>query len=110
VDAEAEFVSAEDEKLTNRVSNVGLNGMFMTCDISLPVDTTGDLTLLVGGRESGPSLKAHGAVARTESSGLGIKISAADVDSLEHLRHLIIYNAEDPEKIEKEFSSHLGIK
>jgi len=110
VDVEAEFISTEDEKLTNRVSNVGLNGLFMACDTTLKIGTVGDLTLFIGGRESGLHLKAHGVVARAEDGGIGIKISALDLDSLQHLRHLILYNATDPDKIEQEFKNHFGIK
>jgi len=110
VDVDAEFISMESGTVADRVSNIGLNGMFMQCDTELPVGTVGDLTLFIGGRESGLNLKVHGVVARSDQGGMGIQISAIDVDGLEHLRHLILYNSNDSEKMEKEFDSHLGIK
>ena len=55
-------------------------------------------------------IETRGKVLRSETGTLAVEFVEIDADSYDHLRHLILSNAEDPEKAEKEFNEHWGIK
>lgn len=57
------------------------------------------------------TIRARGVVIRQLPDGCGIQFTEiVGVDSLEHLRNLIRFNAEDPVKVEHEFDEHVGLK
>lgn len=60
--------------------------------------------------ENGLLIEANGRVIRSEPGSLAIEFSELDPDSYYHLRQLILNNAVDPEKAEKEFTAHWGIR
>jgi len=46
-----------------------------------------------------------GIIARQDASGLRIAFDSVDVDSFIHLKNIVMYNASDPDVIEKEIFS-----
>ena len=69
------------------------------CEIRLHLDGS-DITV-----------HTEGHIVRCMPGGCAIQFDeVVGVDSLEHLRNLILYNAEDPAKVEQEFHDHLGLK
>ncbi|HEY6012045.1 MAG TPA: PilZ domain-containing protein [Nitrospirota bacterium] len=56
------------------------------------------------------SLRANGKVVRSAAGGLAVEFADIDLDSYHHLRNLILNNTDDPEKAEKEFTTHWGIR
>ncbi len=59
---------------------------------------------------SGSELQVGGQVARVEAEGIGIRFTEVPLDSLDDLRNLILYNSPDPDQVEREFGSNLGLK
>jgi len=55
-------------------------------------------------------IEARGSVVRSEPGTMAVHFSEVDVDSYEHLRQLILNNSDDPERAEKEFGAHWGIR
>lgn len=54
---------------------------------------------------------AQGTVVRMGPAGCAIQFTEiVGLDSLEHLRNLILFNSHDPAQIEHEFHAHLGLK
>ena len=45
-----------------------------------------------------------------DDDGMAIEFTGVPLDDLEHLRNLIRFNAEDPNAVEDEFDSHIGLK
>lgn len=61
--------------------------------------------------DSDITIRARGTVIRALPEGCGIQFTEIiGVDSLEHLRNLIRFNAEDPAQVEREFDEHVGLK
>jgi len=55
-------------------------------------------------------IEARGSIVRSEPGTVAVHFSEVDVDSYEHLRQLILNNSDDPERAEKEFGAHWGIR
>jgi hypothetical protein len=55
-------------------------------------------------------IEARGSIVRSKPGTLSVHFSEVDVDSYQHLRQLILNNSDDPERAEKEFSAHWGIR
>ena len=55
-------------------------------------------------------LEVTGKVSRVDDDGMAIEFTGVPLDDLEHLRNLIRFNAEDPNAVEDEFDSHIGLK
>ncbi len=71
----------------------------------LPVTQDEASLALVMGHEISHAIARHG------KDGCAVQIhELLGLDSYEHLRNLILYNAEDPGTAESEFGSHLGLK
>lgn len=114
VSIQVEGELAVDDAMTIRgVSrDVSLNGLFMLCDTSLPVGANCRVTLFLGDREAHTRVEAHGRVVRREDAGVGLTFTEImGLDSFEHLRNLVLYNAQDEgARVEEEFARHCGIK
>ena len=106
-------LAMDDAMTINGVSrDVSLNGLFLLCDASLPVGANCRVTLFLGDRKARTRVEAHGRVVRQEEAGVGLTFTEImGLDSFEHLRNLLLYNAQDETaRIEEELAKHCGIK
>ena len=56
-------------------------------------------------------VQARGQVVRSGPAGCSIQFTEiVGVESLEHLRNIILFNAPDPAQVEREFQAHLGLR
>ncbi len=92
------------------VQNLSLKGLYMTGYARLPVGTDCGVTLVLNGSEQLPPIELSGIVTRMDEGGVGIEFTGVDVDSLEPLRNLVMYNAEDADGIEREMEQTVGLK
>jgi hypothetical protein len=80
-----------------RIANGPAEGA--ACDVRMHLDGTGVV------------VHALGVVVRMGPAGCAIQFNEiVGLDSLEHLRNLILFNSHDPAQIEHEFHQHLGLK
>lgn len=57
------------------------------------------------------TVHARGFVVRAGPAGCALQFTEIiGLDSLEHLRNLILFNSPNPQQVEQEFRSHLGLK
>jgi len=92
-------------------SDVSLNGCFVSCPDPPPDDTTCSAILHIGGRGGSILVTARGVVIRSRNEGFALHFNELEeLESYEHLRNLIRYNATDPDQADYEFESHLGLK
>lgn len=91
--------------------DVSLCGCFVA---STETPASGDrlgVTLHIDGRGGAIRVLASAEVVRCLPGGFAVQfLELLEVDSYEHLRNLVLYNAEDPNQAETEFDSHLGLK
>ncbi len=87
---------------------LSLKGMFVNCAEQLPVGTACQITLFLG--EGDIQIQAEGQVVHSYPEGIALQFSRIlGLESFEHLRKLVLYNAPDPSLVESEFLSSTGI-
>jgi hypothetical protein len=97
--------------LTCQVRDISLNGLYLVCEHPLPVGSECRVALLLGRAEEPIQITASGTVTRVDDSGMGVEITEIiGLESFEHLRNLVLYNASQPEQVEEEFHTHIGLK
>ncbi len=83
--------------------DISLKGMFIKTDKVLTVGTPCELELILTGASTSLSLAITGKITRQGDGGLGVSFDGIDLDSYWHLKNLLLYNAQDPDALEKEF-------
>jgi len=90
---------------THRLS---MKGMLLACEERLPDGTPCGISLFLG--DGGLRIQAEGRVVRAYPEGLGLQFDRIlGLESYEHLHKLLLYNAPDPEVVEGEFETALGL-
>jgi hypothetical protein len=82
--------------------DISIKGIFVNTETKIPEGTPCDVEILLTGTSTRLALNVKGVVTRQDVSGLGIAFDAMDLDSYIHLKNIVLYNASDPENIEKE--------
>lgn len=90
------------QSVVGTLRDVAIQGAFVTCSPALALGTVVDSAIVLHGGIDDISVKARAEVVRHEESGLGIHFLEIDLDSVEHLRNIIKYNAEDPDEVLEE--------
>ncbi len=91
--------------------DVSMNGLrIATTEIVPPEGTFCEVEIVLAEAPEPVVIEARGSIVRSKPGTLAVHFSEVDVDSYEHLRQLILNNSGDPERAEKEFDAHWGIK
>ncbi len=85
--------------------DISIKGLFVNTEKRIPVGTPCDIEILLTGTSTRLALTIKGIITRQDASGLGIAFDSMDLDSYVHLKNIVLYNASDPEDIEKEMFS-----
>lgn len=96
-------------ELTGTTRDVSLGGCFLATPTPPPEDTHGTVTLTLA--DGAIEVRAHAIAIRTRPDGVALHfLELYELESYEHLRNLIRYNADDPDQADHEFGSHVGLK
>jgi len=93
------------------VLNLSLNGVLLAARPARPVEAGDacDIRLHLDGTEV--EVHALGRVVRVTGDGFAVEFTEiVGLESLDHLRNLILYNSHSPDAVEHEFHAHLGLK
>jgi hypothetical protein len=91
------------------MESLSLKGGFFRCALPPSEGARCDIRLHLEGTEVEVHTQGH--VVRQGRDGAAIQFDEiVGVDSLEHLRNLILFNSHNPAQIEQEFHDHLGLK
>ena len=93
-----------------RVMDVSINGVLLAAQVDVPKDTVCKVSLLLEGTDPIVKISAHGTVTRKESGLFAVEFAEIDDESYAHLRNLVLSNASDPNRVEDELDSSLGLK
>jgi hypothetical protein len=83
--------------------DISLKGMYVRSDKRLPIGTACDIQILLTGTTQQLTINLKGRIIRLDDTGLGLHFDSIDVNSFNHLKNLLMYNAPDPDAIEEEF-------
>ena len=96
-------------RVDGTMENLSLKGGFLRTAAAPAPGTPCDIRMHLEGTEI--EVHAQGAVVRPGDGGVAIQFTEiVGIDSLEHLRNLILFNTRDPHQVEQEFHDHLGLK
>lgn len=88
--------------------SLSMKGMFLACTEQLPEGTDCQITLLLGDGEI--RVQAGGRVIHAYPGGLALQFTQIlGLESFDHLRKLVLYNAPDPGLVEEELNTSTGI-
>jgi hypothetical protein len=92
--------------------DISLKGMFVECQPTLAAGTECEASVFLSTEEDPEwRVEAKGRVARVASDGLAIEFrDLIGLDSYWNLRSIVLYNSPDPERAEKEFAQHSGLR
>ncbi len=106
----AEATTESGESAAGMASDLGMNGVWITCESPFPEGVTCRVRLILDMGDRHLSIHTRGRVARSGPSGMGIAFFEVEAEDVEDLRRLILYNSPDAERAEWEFEQHVGIR
>lgn len=110
-DTEVEIDAGMDIIRSNRGINLSMSGLHLTAaDAAPPVGTPCRVSIILQTAALRVVIKAGGQISRSGPGDLAVEFSDLDLDSYFHLRQLILLNTDDPERAEREFTTHWGIR
>jgi PilZ domain len=91
------------------MENLSLKGAFFRAANPPAEGDSVDILLRLDGTDI--MVHARGFVVRAGPAGCALQFTEIiGLDSLEHLRNLILFNSHNPHQVEQEFHDHLGLK
>ncbi len=90
---------ASEISLYGSSKDLSVKGIFLETDQNISIGTTARIEVLLTGREEKLVLQIMGKVVRKGAAGVGIEFDSMDIDSYTHLKNIVRYNTEDPDKI-----------
>jgi hypothetical protein len=91
--------------------NISMGGVRLsTRDVIPPAEALCRVTINLGGLENPIHIDVKGTIVRSRGGSLAVKFIDLDLDSYQHLRQLIVNNADDPDRAELEFVAHWGTR
>jgi hypothetical protein len=109
-EVEAE-VSGAGGSVSGATRDLSLKGMFLRVESPFPEGSTCRITLFIDGRGGDMRAHANGYVARSLIDGMAIEFTELiGLDSWDHLRSLVLINAEEPQRALEQFATHVGLK
>jgi len=86
-----------------QIKDLSLKGIYVEADNLLQMDTMCKLTIKLS---DSPEMFLHltGKVVRLDGKGMGIEFDTMDAGSFYHLKKIVTYNLDDPEKALKEIA------
>ncbi len=91
------------------IQNLGLQGGFFLT--ATPPDQGRPCQIRVFLEGADLQVRAAGRVVRHGPGGCALRFEELiGLESLTHLRNLILFNSEDPKRVEAEFDDHLGLR
>jgi len=103
VAVEVQVLSRSSLIVSPSTKNISMNGLFMITEKRLPVGSECQLTIFLGGRESPERIEIAARVVRETNEGMALQFKEfLGANSYNHLRNLVLYNAQDADRIEGE--------
>ena len=90
--------------------DISMKGMFVRSKTKWTLGTECEVQLTLEGQNPPVNLEVKGRVQRVTQEGMAILFTEVGLEAYEHLHNLVLFNTDDLEKTEQEFSNHLGLK
>ncbi len=98
------------EMVSTGVHDVSMKGVFVKGRIDWTLGTECEIHLILEGQNPPVDINVKGRVQRVTEEGIALLFTEVGLEAYEHLHNLVLLNTDDPEKAEREFNNHLGLK
>ena len=107
-----EAVATSDSKqiVEGYCRDVSMKGAHIHCDQPFEIGTTCDCVLCWNAAESELRIQVRAEVVRVEPSAMSLEFTAMGMVSYHHLQRLVLFNSADPDQLDAELNSHIGLK
>ena len=106
---EAEFTVPGKIYTVDRIANLSVGGCQLEIGEQLAVGTECSLRIVLNPADRRQNVEVNGEVVRSDGKKAGIKFIGIDPENLHHLHNILLYNADDPDRIEEEIGRHPGL-
>jgi hypothetical protein len=108
VHLKAELTAEGGASHEGSIENLSLKGCFFRTGARLAEGVSVDVRLQLDGSDI--QVHTRGFVVRAGAGGYAVQFTEiVGLESLEHLRNLVLFNTHDPRQVEEEFQRHLGL-
>ncbi|MDC0980194.1 PilZ domain-containing protein [Bdellovibrionales bacterium] len=90
--------------------DLSLNGISIATDDRPAVDTNLELFIYLPGSQITPPIDVQATVVRIDENGFAASFNELDFESYSHLKNLVAYQNEEPDKVLTEQEERPGIK
>ena len=105
------IVEAKGEEIVSTgTQDVSMKGLFVEGKTDWSLGTECEIRLILEGRDPSVNIAVKGKVQRITEKGVALLFTEVGLEAYEHLHNLVMLNSDDPEKVEQEFSDHLGLR
>jgi len=104
------FKDGDRELVTADVTSLSLRGCYASTFEAIPAGEVHSLLLFTDDDRHALHITVQARIVRSDEDGMGVEFIEMPLESYDHLRKLVLLNAADPEKVESEFRSHIGLK
>jgi hypothetical protein len=99
-----------EEIISTGTHDVSMKGLLVKGKTDWPIGTECDIHLILEGQNPPVNIEVKGRVQRITEERIAMLFTEVGLEAYEHLHNLVMLNTDDPDKVEQEFSSHLGLK
>ena len=104
-------VQAKGTEITFKgTHDISVKGLFVKGKSDWSLGTECEIHLILDGQNPPVDIKVKGRVQRITEKGMALLFTEVSLEAYEHLHNLVMLNTDDPEKAEREFNGHLGLK
>jgi len=100
----------EQRHTIDRLDNLSVGGCLLPLKIEIRPGAACQLEIWMSGSSSDLNIAVEGEVVRTTTGRTAVKFTRIEPDSLFHLQNIVLYNADDPAKVEQEINDRPGIR
>ena len=109
-DHEVKLKTKDNHLLEAICKNISLSGIYVETKKKLGFREICKVEIILKQASPPIYLSMRGHVARIDENGMGIVFDELELDTYEHLQHLIYYNTEEVDEFVKEMAEKPGIK
>ena len=99
-----------EEIISTGTHDLSMKGLLVKGKTDWPIGTECDIHLILEGQSPPVNIEVKGKVQRITEEGMALLFTEVGLEAYEHLHNLVMLNTDDPDKVEQEFSNHLGLK
>jgi len=99
----------EQRYTADHLDNLSVGGCLLSLKTKIRPGTSCQMKIWMSGSSSDLNIGVEGEIVRTTTGLTAVKFTRIEPDSLFHLQNIILYNADDPVKVEQEINDRPGL-